>query len=120
MCSLSFVTCLLQLNSLDFEKDDDRNYHIDFVHAASNLRAVAYEIPTVPRLQAKLIAGKIIPAIVTTTACVAGLVCLELYKLIQGKTKIDLYRNAFINLALPLFQITEPMPPNSYQFKGKK
>ena len=28
-----------------FEKDDDSNYHIDFIHAAANLRARNYKIP---------------------------------------------------------------------------
>lgn len=106
-------------NALDFEKDDDRNFHIDFVHSASNLRAVAYDIPTVPRLQAKLIAGKIIPAIVTTTAVVAGLVCLELFKLVQGKNKLEHYRNCFCNLAIPVFNMAEAVAPNKYKFRGK-
>lgn len=79
------------------QQDDDRNFHIDLIWAASNLRAGAYKIKTVERLEAKLIAGKIIPAIVTTTSLVTGLVCLELYKVIQNKP-FAAYRNAFINL----------------------
>jgi ubiquitin-activating enzyme E1 len=30
---------------LDFEKDDDDNFHMDFIVAASNLRAANYSIP---------------------------------------------------------------------------
>jgi len=32
---------------IEFEKDDDSNFHIDFIHAASNLRARNYKIPEI-------------------------------------------------------------------------
>lgn len=33
------------ITPLEFEKDDDRNFHMDFIVAASNLRASNYKIP---------------------------------------------------------------------------
>ena len=113
----------VDVHPIEFEKDDDRNFHVDFVNAASNLRALAYEIPTVDRLQSKLIAGKIIPAMITTTATVAGLVCFELYKLFATPPRtIAQYKNTFFNLAVSTFQQGEPVSAASVSggtYRGK-
>jgi len=97
---------------IDFEKDDDTNFHMDFVTAASNLRARNYAIPEADRHKSKFIAGKITPAIATTTGMVTGLSCLELYKVVASEAKpLEHFKNAFVNLALPFFAFSEPVGP---------
>lgn len=76
----------------------------------SNLRARNYRITEVSPFQVKVIAGKIIPALATTTAMVVGAVGMEVIKHLLGKP-ISQMRNSFMNLALPLFLFSEPLPP---------
>uniref|UniRef100_A0A7S3AS77 E1 ubiquitin-activating enzyme n=1 Tax=Haptolina ericina TaxID=156174 RepID=A0A7S3AS77_9EUKA len=94
----------------EFEKDDDSNFHMDFISAFGNLRARNYGIEEIEKFQAKLKAGRIIPAIATTTAMATGFVCLELYKQLLG-LPLPSRRNVFANLALPgpLIMLSEPM-----------
>lgn len=93
-----------------FEKDDDSNFHIAFITACSNLRARNYQIKEESKHHTKQIAGKIIPAIATTTAIVTGLVCLELYKLVMKKD-VASFKNTFVNLAVNLLSSSEPIAP---------
>ena len=50
------------------------NLPIFSFNPSQNLRATMYSIENVDRFKTKLIAGRIVPAIATTTAAVAGLV----------------------------------------------
>jgi hypothetical protein len=98
-----------KLKPIDFEKDDDSNFHIDFISNTANLRARMYSIPEVDRLRVKAIAGRIMPAIATTTSCVSGCVSLELLKLVKG-SELEQFKNLFMNLALPYWAFSEPGP----------
>jgi len=108
-----------RLHPVTFEKDDDTNFHMALVAGLANARARNYGIAEVDRLKAKLIAGKIVPAIATATAAATGFVALELYKVVAGDKPVEAYRNTFANLALPLFAMAEPVPPRTFKH-GKK
>lgn len=99
-----------QLSSIDFDKDIDS--HMLVVAAMGNLRARNYCIPEADLHTARGIAGKIIPAIATTTAMVTGFICMEIFKILQNKP-IESLLNTSSNLALPVFLCNEPQPPET-------
>ena len=96
-----------KLNSVEFEKDDDTNGQIDLIYSMCGLRALNYGLIPFDWMTVKIKAGKIIPALSTTTSCISALQTLELLKLIKG-LDIKYYRNTFLNLAIPFMQTSEP------------
>merc|ERR1712087_140643 len=101
---------LERMNETEFEKDDDLNFHIDYITAVTNTRARNYRIKETSRHQCKIIAGKIIAALMTTTAMICGLVELEFLKLklCLHFVRQNAFYNANINLAVAQFQFFEP------------
>lgn len=70
-------------DNLVWDKDDDDC--MDFVTSCANIRAYCFNIPQKNRFDVKSMAGNIIPAIATTNAIIAGLIVLQLLKVLIGK-----------------------------------
>jgi ubiquitin-activating enzyme E1 len=98
-------TAYPSFSTVDFDKDIDE--HMLVVMAASNLRARNYGIQEADLHTSRGIAGKIIPAIATTTALVTGLVCLELIKTLQEKP-LEAFRCTTLNIGFPTYTSFEP------------
>ena len=118
----------------EFEKDDDTNYHMDFITATSNIRANSYHIPEADKMRSAQIVGRIIPAVATTTALTTGAVMLEIYKYLnhdnylnevsnnnsnKKEELINLYKSSNFNLAINAYYQFEPAPADAYEFNGK-
>lgn len=77
------------------------------IHSTANCRAINYKLDEMDWLTVKLKAGRIVPALATTTAAIAGLQTLGMVKTIKKCKKVD-FKNVFLNLAVPFMQATEP------------
>ena len=93
-----------------------------FFNLWQNLRAIMYGLAITDRYEVKRIAGRIVPAIATTTAAVAGLVTLEVVKYLcfSGTPPPSLdcclaveSRNNYVNLSLPSVLSVHPGPCES-------
>ena len=100
----------IKINSLNpeiFEKDIDSNNHINFIHICSNLRARNYGIEECDRLKTKLIAGKIIPAVSSTTSAITGFTSSQIYTLLQTND-INILKDIRFNIATNTYFILNP------------
>lgn len=107
---------------LDFEKDNDFNQHVNFIRACANLRAQNYKIKECDFIKAKLISGRIIPAIASTTATITGFAAAQLFSICKNLKNIDLeyIKNSFINLGIGDIIFTETFPNYVYKKQYKK
>lgn len=74
--------------------DKDNIDHLNFVTAASNIRAAVFHLEFSSRFFVKEKAGSIIPAIATTNAIVAGLIVMKAFRVLAGN--IDKCRNTWL------------------------
>jgi hypothetical protein len=87
----------------EFEKDNDSNGHIDLIYSMANLRSRNYSLTPYTWIQTKLKAGRIMPALATTTTVISAFQSIQLIQVIR---RSKLVRNTFVNLAVPIIQIS--------------
>ncbi|KRZ83005.1 Protein HIRA [Trichinella sp. T8] len=98
-CFKVAVSCLSVLKEraknapLIWQKDDP--VCVDFVTAFTNFRCHVFNIEKIPRFEAETIAGRVVPAIVSTNAMVAGLMVLKLYAVLERRK--DFYGSVAIS-----------------------
>jgi ubiquitin-activating enzyme E1 len=103
----------INFNNISYDKDSTNKYQIDFISNCSNLRARNYNLEQADKFKINVIAGKMIPGIITSTASIAGLLALQLYVICQKKDyrtfmtgSMNLADNT-LALAIPLQKIEE-------------
>jgi ubiquitin-activating enzyme E1 len=99
------------INKISFDKDNDELQHIYWINECSNMRNKQYSIPEIDLYQTRKIAGKIIPAMITTTSLIAGFQIMEFIKIIKYYNKNNnnnYYKNRFVNLNINYYDGIEP------------
>jgi len=107
--SASAITGVLLWNLTSLSLPPSRA--VDYCAATANLRGANYNIEPADRLAVKTAAGRIIPALATTTAMVTGLVLNQLCLLVQGCDDISKYSNGSVNIGNHVWGFSEPLPP---------
>lgn len=115
---LSLAKSKLKCSPQEFEKDEDENFHIDVLYAMTNCRAINYNLAKMDWITVKLKAGRIIPALATTTSAIAGLQTIELVKLL-AKVELEDHKNSFLNLSIPVLTQSEPSAAPAYKLSPK-
>ena len=99
------------LKEINFNKDNNSNGQNDFIFSSANLRAWNYQIPQCDKIKSTIMAGKIVPSIATSNACITGLAAMQLYLLVQYENfedKLELFRNYFIDIGSCSFDFSYP------------
>ena len=88
----------INFNSINYEKDTKDVKQLDFIYSSSILRAENFNIEKENKFNVKIMAGDIVPSVITSTSCIAALVAIQLYVLCQ-KNNCQYYRVGMIDLS---------------------
>ena len=83
-----FFKIIKNLQKINFEKDISELGHMQFIYAFANLKAKSYKIPECNKFYALEYVGKIAPTTITSTAVVAGMMCLQMIGIIINQLYI--------------------------------
>jgi len=111
-----------KITAVEFEKDVDENHHIDWITAATNMRSWNYYIEPSLKSTVRMTAGKIIPAIATTTATITGFVQIEIFKQVFG-LKHEAHRGVTLDLGTNAFRcelLPDPIVKKDFKEKVEK
>ena len=101
---------IINIKEIEFEKDKLDDNCIKFMSSCSNLRARNYNIEECDEDTIMFIIGNIQPSLITSSAAISGLLCMQIFGLIQThSTKYCL--NGFLNLINLNLQLYEPIKP---------
>ena len=83
---------------INYEKDSKDTKQLDFVYSGSILRAENFNIEKENKFNIKIMAGDIMPSVITSTSCIAALLAIQLYVLCQ-RNNCEYYRVWMIDLS---------------------
>ena len=75
----------INFKPIKYEKDNANENEINYIYYSSCLRAKNYNIPLLDKMKIKIIAEKIMPALITTTSSISGLLALQIYVICQNE-----------------------------------
>ena len=101
-CVIHKKTCIHKISY-----DKDSNDLLELMTSITNLRANTYSIDLGDSLDIKMISGRIIPALSTTTTVIAGFVVIELLKSLKDISSSDININLATNSYI-LFDSQKP------------
>jgi len=101
---------------IEMKENRESKLQLDFISTASILRARIYSIEEAPLYKISMVAGDFSPALITTATTITGALSLELFKLTLNQG-IQMMRNMFLNLEVPMYVCSEPAEPTKTEDK---
>lgn len=113
LINYDITSSLSKINQVKYDKDDDMHNQV-MTHIV-NLRAETYGIDKADNLKVKLISGRVVPALSTTTSVIAGFVIIDILKHLSSNSKKWLIKptECNINLANNQYTIYDSMKPST-------